>query len=631
MSKHLLTRNFQIIFGDAGKRIDFTPSLWISPQPPIQPFPWLPPDKLHTRLGTELDMLVFDGRDEFNPNAFAMAAGLVCGGGRLVLLLPEISSNKVSNSRYLQRLCSIAQKPPPPHLSRSNPVSTPEFVLTPGQQQALQDIQHVALGHRRRPLLISADRGRGKSTVLGLAAAALLQQGKQQILVTAPARIAVDGVFQHTGSDPRIRFIAPDELLRKRPVADLLLVDEAAGIPLPLLKQIVHHYSRVVFSTTLHGYEGSGQGFKLRFQQLLDQVAPKWKHRQLHQPVRWSENDPLEHWLNQALLLDAEPAAATPASASSKTNICILDRDKLVQNESLLRQLFGLLVSAHYRTTPNDLMQLLDTPEFMIWGLQEQQQLIGCVLLNREPPLSENQAQAILSGKRRPRGHFLAQALATQCSVPEALKMHGMRILRIAVHPALQSQGLGSRLLQAVIRHARAEHFDYIGSTFGATARLISFWRNNGFTPLRLGYRREARSGEHSVLMLHSLSQLSKNPLNKMHSRFLEQFSLHLSDVYQHMEPQLVSRLLADTARAGLTAEDRFELQQYVRGCRQYHDCQLALHHLAWQEATQNRADPIVILKVLQQRSWKETADTLRLSGRKAVEKRLRAWLSQRL
>ncbi|MCW1891328.1 hypothetical protein OK016_27805 [Vibrio chagasii] len=45
-----------------------------------------------------------------------------------------------------------------------------------------------------------------------------------------------------------LRFVAPDELLNRKPDCDLLLVDEAAAIPIPMLKSMVDSYRGMVFN-----------------------------------------------------------------------------------------------------------------------------------------------------------------------------------------------------------------------------------------------------------------------------------------------------------------------------------------------------------------------------------------------
>lgn len=103
-----------------------------------------------------------------------------------------------------------------------------------------------------------------------------------------------------------MRFVAPDSLLDELPEADLLLVDEAAAIPLSILAIYLNHYNKLIFSTTTHGYEGTGRGFVLKFYKLLDRKRAGWKKIELQQPVRWQQNDWFEQWIEKLLFLNLQ-------------------------------------------------------------------------------------------------------------------------------------------------------------------------------------------------------------------------------------------------------------------------------------------------------------------------------------
>jgi tRNA(Met) cytidine acetyltransferase len=167
----------------------------------------------------------------------------------------------------------------------------------------------IGLGRQQRVLVLSSDRGRGKSAAMGMAAAHLMQIRKQRIVLTGPRLDAVGAVLRHaaarlpeaeTGArqlslgEGSLRFLPPDRLVVMAPKADLLLVDEAATIPAPLLTRLLTRFRRVVFATTVHGYEGSGRGFQLRFRRVLDEKAPGWRLLRLREPIRYAADDPLE-------------------------------------------------------------------------------------------------------------------------------------------------------------------------------------------------------------------------------------------------------------------------------------------------------------------------------------------------
>ena len=328
---------------------------------------------------------------------------------------------------------------------------------TEDQRQAVAAILRAARGRARRPLVIVADRGRGKTAALGIAAGELLGSGMRRILVTAPRLSAVDPLFHHaTRRRPEaqaageLRFQAPDALCQAPEPADLLLVDEAAAIPAPLLECLLQAYPRLVFATTIHGYEGTGRGFEVRFRHALERLTPDYRRIALQTPIRWAAADPLEALVARALLLDANPAAdaGVLAAMPDKVEPLRFDRDALVRDEATLSQLFGLLVLAHYQTRPLDLRHLLDGPNLQVHALRQGGHIVATALVASEGGLDQDLAEEIYQGRRRPQGHLLPQTLSAHAGLAVAPTLRWARIVRLAVHPAVQGRGLGRRLLQ---------------------------------------------------------------------------------------------------------------------------------------------------------------------------------------
>lgn len=519
----------------------------------------------HQLLGQESDCVLFDCWSGFNPNGFGQIAGTLVAGGVFILITPlpelwesfsdpeyeylavEPYSQEDVGRRFIRHLKKtiavddelifISQNAPLPErlcspgiaITRSHE-ALPEGVpyKTADQASVVSNCLNAA-SQSRSVRVLTADRGRGKSAALGIIAARLMSDHPVEIVLTAPSRGSVQSVItmietllpakqlsQHrdswTFAQSRVRFVLPDLLIQQLPAADLLLVDEAAAIPAPVLLKLLD-YPRVIFASTLHGYEGTGQGFAVRFMPLLDQRVPERELLRMEQPVRWAENDPLEKFTYRALLLDAEPAKISidqqnlqPLLAS--LSFRRLDPDQLVENTSLLKQLFGLLILAHYRTTPGDLRILLDSPNIKIWAgfvlLNGKEQLIATALLATEGPIAVELADAILKGSRRPKGQLIPQTLLAHSQISEAAACCGLRVMRIAVHPQLQQRGVGSSLLKAVEQQEAG--IDWLGASFGATPELCDFWQGLGLRLQRLGYNRDKVSGTHAAVMLKGLT-----------------------------------------------------------------------------------------------------------------------------
>ncbi|HHI76619.1 MAG TPA: tRNA(Met) cytidine acetyltransferase, partial [Gammaproteobacteria bacterium] len=300
--------------------------------PGIRP---LSPREVTAALGSECDLLVYDAHAGLHPDALAALLGTLRGGGEWVLLTPPWSAwagfddpalarlapwplgRDAVGRRFVTRLQRLLEAAGP---GRIQPADTPLALRAPAdrprslrlnaaQQAAVAAIERVARGHARRPLVLLADRGRGKSTAIGSALARLLKSGSKRILLLAPSRAAVGAVFDQLARElpegeqggeafslggAEVRFCLPAHYLEAQPACELLVVDEAAALGLPLLQCLCERHNRLVFSTTVHGYEGSGRGFVHRFCASLDRHYRQWRRLELQEPVRWAPGDPLE-------------------------------------------------------------------------------------------------------------------------------------------------------------------------------------------------------------------------------------------------------------------------------------------------------------------------------------------------
>jgi tRNA(Met) cytidine acetyltransferase len=611
------------------------------------------PKHAKTLLGKEFDAVVFDGLTELNPDSLGAIIGTVKAGGVLILWLAENRETSLWYQRFYQIVNEFESKQDSftiiqQHQSLvllSLPIvrqKSDQTYLTEDQRQAVTAILKVVQGHRRRPLVLSADRGRGKSASLGIAAAQLINDGKRRILITAPSLAIAEIVFEHAHrlfpdaefsaglismNDAEIRFLAPDALIESEQKADLVLVDEAAAIPASMLEKMVKKYSRIVFATTLHGYEGTGRGFAIRFQQILDQQTPNWHHYQMITPIRWAENDMLEAFSFQALLLDATPASDERINGA-RVDLCEferLDRHQLVQDEQSLRELFGLMVLAHYRTRPADLQMMLDRDDISVYAMRYQGHIVATAWVVEEGALEDELSTAIYNGQRRLKGHLLPQSLLAHCGITSAGSLRYQRIIRIAVHPLLQQREIGKTLLNHIIEQSVNNDDDMVGTSFGISTELLTFWTKSDFIPVRLGIHHDEVSGSHSVMMLQAVSSAGKQVLRAAKQRFQQQWFDVLHNQFKRLNADFVialSQLFSPEKRV-LSVGDEQEIMAFSHGQRGYDFSQIALWHylkimishpvfLTLSQQQQH----LCIEKIMQQRDWSEIAKNLEYTGK---------------
>ena len=452
---------------------------------------------------------------------------------------------------------------------------------------------------------LTAERGRGKSALAGM----LIRQLAGDAIVTAPARAATEVMAAFAGED--FRFMAPDALLASGCSAGWLIVDEAAAIPGPLLRQLVSRFPRTLLTTTVQGYEGTGRGFLLKFCASFAHL----RQFSLTAPIRWASGCPLEAAIARLLLFNDETFQHAPGGDIALESV---SQQSWRRQPALPEAMYQLLSGAHYRTSPLDLRRMMDAPGQHFTCARSGNRIAGALWLVEEGGLEPSLSQAVWAGYRRPRGNLVAQSLAAHGGSPLAATLTGLRISRIAVHPARQREGLGQRLVaQAASQGAER---DYLSVSFGYTPELWRFWQRCGFTLVRLGTHREASSGCYTAMALYPLSEAGQRLASEESARLLRD-EFWLRDWRDEPSP------LPERKATILSEEDWLEVAGFAFAHRPLLTSAGSLNRLLI------RVDlPLPALRArLQQQDETAVCRKLGLSGRKALLVRLREEAAQAL
>ncbi|XP_020390411.1 RNA cytidine acetyltransferase isoform X1 [Rhincodon typus] len=382
----------------------------------------------------------------------------------------------------------------------------------------LKFIEAISEKTLRSTVTLTAARGRGKSAALGLAIAGAVAFGYSNIFVTSPSPDNLNTLFEFVfkGFDAlqyqehldyeivqslnpefnkavvrvniykehrqTIQYIHPADAV-KLGQAELVVIDEAAAIPLPLVKKLLGPYL-VFMASTINGYEGTGRSLSLKLIQQLRQqndqsqinmtaenkgtstaklsTVRSLHEVSLHEAIRYAPGDPVEKWLNDLLCLDCLNIARI-MSGCPLPELCDLyyvNRDTLFcyhkASEAFLHRLMSLYVASHYKNSPNDLQLLSDAPAHHLFCLLPPVQptqnslpeVLAVIQVALEGEISRQSVMNSLSRGKKAFGDLIPWIVSEQFQDPDFGSLSGGRIVRIAVHPDYQGMGYGSRAMQ---------------------------------------------------------------------------------------------------------------------------------------------------------------------------------------
>jgi len=584
--------------------------------------------KLKQVLGQSHEAVFLDIEEGLSASAISLIAGTIKGGGVLALALRDLklwlNSIDQEQARYLPWPLTFEDAKPnfkeyflaklklnkiqhiklatftsAPHALASIQKGPKDLIPSKEQNQLIEAIKTFAIkaNEQRKTSLenksasfVLAHRGRGKSTALGIALAQLNQMSAEMsVAITGPNKAAIaqleKSYFQTLDNSSKTEnlahnlFFSPDSLIHSPKKLDFLIVDEAAALPLPMLTSLFGIYKHLIFSSTNHGYEGSGRGFGIKFIDYLKQESEHFNTLTLSEPIRWRKGDVLEAFISDLLLLKGKPDKGLPSSHYKKLNIEKIKQDNWLDKEKTLDECFSLLVSAHYQTSPDDIRWILDDPSVSTWLMKADNQLISTAIISEEGLLDSSLALAVAQGIRRPRGHLLPQSLLAHEGHLDAGDYRYWRISRIASQSHLQKQGYASQLLTKIDEAGIEDKVDFLSTSFAATFDVVNFWQKNGFICVRLGTARDQASGCYSVMMLKPLNAKAEKQARLYQAFYLSNLKQNLDRDYPDIEQKLAQALVQTGPNKDQS--DYIETASFkaIEAEKDQHDLKLFAHH----------------------------------------------------
>lgn len=503
----------------------------------------------------------------------------------------------------------------------------------------------------KKSVVITANRGRGKTAILGILTPYIISRMNKvlkrpiRVMMVAPELESVQTYFDFLKKSlvrqgmrgfktkgsrklttvlvskfARVEYAIPRRALIDKEYADIVIVDEAAGIDPLVLEKITSDKRHIILSSTIHGYEGAGRGI-YRFMSNLENEDVELEKIHLEEPIRYSKNDPVERWLYDVLLLDAQPVELTEEDVEKikqgKLEFEKIDKDELMENDRLLREFFGIYVLAHYRNKPSDLVVLANLHNHIPFRVSVNGKTVCSLHVAIEGNMGEDTINLMAQGFK-PKGQIIPDLILKHYWVYEFPQLTGARIVRIATHPAVNNMGVGSFALQKIVEWARKMDMDWVGSGFGVSRGLLKFWNKNGFLPVYITPHRKEVTGEHSIVVLKALDVGLLEKVRDISSEFTRRLIEYLGDELKDIDTRIGSALLEPTKDAPvpypiINEADKKRVEKYLEGASLFEYVSDVIRPLVKYHYSRANRVPlteeeheITVGKCLQHKTWKE-------------------------
>ena len=506
----------------------------------------------------------------------------------------------------------------------------------------------------KKAVVITANRGRGKTAVLGIVTPHIISKLERilkrpvRILLVAPNPQSVQVYFEFlkkalvrqgmknftekksgdlvtviNSRFARVEYAVPARAMVEGEYSDVVIIDEAAGVDVPVLFKIVDKVRYVVFSSTIHGYEGTGRGFTIRFLKKLESdERTEVEKIELKEPIRYGSGDPIEEWLYDVLLLSAQPADLDLNDVEKVKNGELefeeIDKDQLIENDNLLREFFGIYVLAHYRNRPSDLVILLDMPNHIPLRVKANDKTVCALHIAIEGGMDEETIRKLSDGYK-PKGQIIPDLILKHYWDYEFPELKGVRIVRIATHPSLMDMGIGSYALRMLVEWAARRDMDWAGSGFGVSPELLRFWTRNGFVPVHITPQRNEVSGEYTVIVLKAFKMHVESKIEIINSEFVRRVIEYLGDELKDIEIETATGLLNSLKRdvnvlqPEYTRVEKRRMKKYFQGHSLFEyisDISRPLVRYYYTKTSkanlEEDEEKVLVAKCLMMRSWRD-------------------------